>query len=118
MEILDNLPPAIGLVLALLLVVWLVLALLVPFMIESIRSSNRRSLLELEELNAKIDRLVTLLEHRTLANGEPVQAARTAAPIAVDTDDFDDGDEFDDEEPDDEPPAPTRFERRRKEPTI
>ena len=35
MEMLDNLPPAIGLVLALLLVVWLVLALLVPFMIES-----------------------------------------------------------------------------------
>ena len=63
-EILDNLPPAVMLVLALLLVVWLVLLLLVPFMIESIRGWTRKSHGQLEQLNAKVDRLVTLLEQR------------------------------------------------------
>ena len=55
-EILDNLPPAVMLVLALLLVVWLVLLLLVPFMIESIRGWTRKSHAELEQLNKKIGR--------------------------------------------------------------
>lgn len=62
MEILDNLPPAVTLVLALLLLAWLVLLLLVPFMIESIRNSSRRSRTELELLNQKMDRLIELLE--------------------------------------------------------
>jgi hypothetical protein len=64
MEILDNLPPAVTLVLALLLLAWLVLLLLVPFMIESIRSSNRKSYFELVELNKKIDRLIVMLAER------------------------------------------------------
>jgi hypothetical protein len=63
-EILDNLPPAVMLVLALLLVVWLVLLLLVPFMIESIRGWTRKSHAELEQLNKKVDRLIVLLEER------------------------------------------------------
>jgi hypothetical protein len=63
-EILDNLPPAVMLVLALLLVVWLVLLLLVPFMIESIRGWTRKSHSELEQLNKKVDRLIVLLEER------------------------------------------------------
>jgi hypothetical protein len=65
MEILENLPPVVLLVLALLLVVWLVLLLLVPFMIESIRGSARRSYLELEELNRKVDKLTALLSDRS-----------------------------------------------------
>ena len=62
MAILENLPPIVTLVLALLLVVWLVLALLVPFMIESIRSSTRRTSIELKELNEKVDRLLLVLQ--------------------------------------------------------
>jgi hypothetical protein len=64
-EILDNLPPAVMLVLALLLVVWLVLLLLVPFMIESIRGWTRKSHAELAQLNKKVDQLIVLLEERT-----------------------------------------------------
>jgi hypothetical protein len=64
MDILENLPPAVVLVLALLLVVWLALLLLVPFMIESIRGSVRRSSLELAELNKKMDRVIELLAER------------------------------------------------------
>jgi hypothetical protein len=63
-EILDNLPPAVLLVLALLLVVWLVLLLLVPFMIESIRGWTRKTHGELEQLNKKVDRLIVLLAER------------------------------------------------------
>ena len=63
-EILDNLPPAVLLVLALMLVVWLVLLLLVPFMIESIRGWTRKSYVELEQLNKKMDRLIVLLAER------------------------------------------------------
>jgi hypothetical protein len=63
-EILDNLPPAVLLVLALLLVVWLVLLLLVPFMIESIRGWTRKSYVELEQLNKKMDKLIVLLAER------------------------------------------------------
>ena len=64
MEILDNLPPAVTLVLALLLLAWLVLLLLVPFMIESIRTSSRKSYFELVEVNKKLDRLVVMLAER------------------------------------------------------
>ena len=64
MEILDSLPPAVTLVLSLLLLAWLVLLLLVPFMIESIRTSTRKSYFELVELNKKLDRLIVLLAER------------------------------------------------------
>jgi hypothetical protein len=67
MQILDSLPPAVTLVLALLLLAWLVLLLLVPFMIESIRSSSRKSYFELVELNKKVDRLFVLLAERDSA---------------------------------------------------
>jgi hypothetical protein len=60
-ELLENLPPAVMLVLALLLVVWLMLLLFVPFMIESIRGSTRKTYAELEQLNKKVDRLILLL---------------------------------------------------------
>ncbi len=65
-DVLQNLPPAVLLGLAVLLVVWLVLLLLVPFMIESIRNSTRKSRLELQETNKKLDRLIALLEERNV----------------------------------------------------
>ena len=65
MDILQSLPPAILLVLGLLLVVWLVLFLLVPFMLESIRSWSRKNYHELTEMNKKLDRLTTLLDDRS-----------------------------------------------------
>jgi hypothetical protein len=61
-----NLPATVQLVLAVLLAVWLALLLLVPFMIESIRNSSRKSRAQLELLNQKMDRLIELLER-----GEP-----------------------------------------------
>jgi len=73
MDNLANLPAAVQIVLAVLLVVWLALLLLVPFMIESIRNSSRKSRAQLELLNQKMDRLIEILE-RT----EP--AARAVGP--------------------------------------
>lgn len=64
MDIVQSLPPLVTLVLALLLVIWLVLFLLVPFMLESIRSWSRKSCQELEEMNKKLDRLAILLDDR------------------------------------------------------
>jgi hypothetical protein len=97
MEILDNLPPAVTLVLALLLLAWLVLLLLVPFMIESIRSSTRKSYFELVELNKKIDRLIVMLAERD-------------AELHRESPDFD----LFESRPTSEMPPP----RSRKEPTI
>jgi hypothetical protein len=77
MEVLDNLPPVVTLVLALLLVIWLVLALLVPFMIESIRGSTRKTYLELAELNKKLEHLLAVLEKDSAAR---VNVERPAAP--------------------------------------
>ena len=91
MDNISNLPPAVSLVLAVLLAVWLVLLLLVPFMVESIRSSTRKSHLQLELLNGKIDRLIELLESRDAQN------ARAAEPRDA---------------------RPHVAERARKEPTI
>ena len=87
MEILDNLPPAVTLVLALLLLAWLVLLLLVPFMIESIRTSTRKSYFELVEVNKKLDRLVVMLAERNaeLRNERPdfdLFESRPAADVA------------------------------------
>jgi hypothetical protein len=62
MDNLANLPAPVQIVLALLLAVWLALLLLVPFMIESIRNSSRKSRAELELLNQKMDRLIEILE--------------------------------------------------------
>jgi hypothetical protein len=124
MEILDNLPPSIGLVLGLLLIVWLVLALLVPFMIESIRTSSRRSLTELEEINDKMDRLVALLERQQTPRALPAELAN---PIATGRRAAEEEEEEEEENEDSEdygPPAsaPARESvsnvRRRKEPTI
>ena len=74
-----NLPATVQLVLAVLLAVWLALLLLVPFMIESIRNSTRKTRTQLELLNQKMDRLIDILER-----GEP--ATRTAGPRARHTD--------------------------------
>ena len=107
MAILENLPPIVTLVLALLLVVWLVLALLVPFMIESIRGSTRRTAAELEELNDKLDRLLLLLENRIAPEASPPPAEVRAQPDLP--------------EPPDAPEPPRREQRpapTRKEPTI
>jgi len=76
MDILDNLPPAVLLVLAVLLLIWLVLLLLVPFMIESIRGSARKTYFELQELNKKIDRLTDLLAQREREVATRVDALR------------------------------------------
>jgi predicted PurR-regulated permease PerM len=88
MDNLANLPPAVLLVLAVLLAVWLVLLLLVPFMIESIRNSTRKANLQLEQLNQKVDKLIALLD-------------RSDAPIVRSGE-----------------PRPHLAERARKEPTI
>jgi hypothetical protein len=80
MDIIDNLPPAVTLVLSLLLLLWLVLLLLVPFMIESIRGWSRRSFHELEEINRKLDLLTTLLGERHVP--PPRDIARPAEPRA------------------------------------
>jgi hypothetical protein len=74
MDNLANLPAPVQIVLALLLAVWLALLLLVPFMIESIRNSARKTRAQLELLNQKMDRLIDILER-----SEP---ARTAGPRA------------------------------------
>ncbi|HUO67883.1 MAG TPA: hypothetical protein VMV37_10120 [Gammaproteobacteria bacterium] len=72
-----NLPSTVQLVLAVLLAVWLALLLLVPFMIESIRNSARKTRAQLELLNQKMDRLIDLLER-----GEPARAAEPRAQHA------------------------------------
>jgi predicted PurR-regulated permease PerM len=97
MEILQSLPPLVTLVLSLLLVVWLVLFLLVPFMLESIRSWTRRNHAELAEMNKKLDRLTALLGDRMdEAIRRDARAPRTAPGDA----------------------RSARGERARKEPTI
>jgi predicted PurR-regulated permease PerM len=97
METLQNLPPAVTLVLVLLLVVWLVLLLLVPFMIESIRSWTRKTYLELEEMNKKLEKLTAMLER------DAVQRPDAIRPIELHVD---------------TPPPGPRAPRVRKEPTI
>jgi|SRR5690606_7845311 len=63
MEAFENLPPIVVLLLGFVLIAWLVLVFLVPFMIESIRQSARKTHDELVEMNAKLDRLNALLSH-------------------------------------------------------
>ena len=73
-----NLPSTVQLVLAVLLAVWLALLLLVPFMIESIRNSSRKSRAELEMLNKKMDRLIDLLERTESAPRSTAHRAQHA----------------------------------------
>lgn len=61
MDELLNLPPIVALVLGFIGLAWLVLVFLVPFMIEGIRQSTRKTYEELVELNQKLDRLNGLL---------------------------------------------------------
>ena len=64
-DVLQNLPPAVtARASPCCSLVWLVLLLLVPFMIESIRNSTRKTYVELEEMNQKVDRLIALIEER------------------------------------------------------
>ncbi|MBN1240998.1 MAG: hypothetical protein JXB36_21040, partial [Gammaproteobacteria bacterium] len=57
MEALQDFPPIVALILGLVLLAWLVLVFLVPFMIEGIRQSTRRTYEELAAMNDKLDRL-------------------------------------------------------------
>ncbi|SRR5690606_5418197 len=76
MDVFEKLPPIVVLVLGFLLIAWLVLVFLVPFMIESIRQSTRKTHEELVELNTKLDRLNSLLSQgRT-----PIRDAEPALP--------------------------------------
>ena len=61
MEILNDLPPLLMAVVGLLLLAWLILLFLVPFMIEGIRGWTRKNHEELRSLNAKLDRLEAAL---------------------------------------------------------
>ena len=88
MDNLANLPPAVTLVLAVLVTVWLVLLLFVPFMIASIRNSTRKANVQLEQLNQRVEKLIALLD-------------RTDAPVVRPSE-----------------PRPQHGERARKEPTI
>lgn len=97
MQALQNLPPIVALLLGLVLLAWLVLVFLVPFMIESIRQSTRRTYEELAEMNQKLDRLNAALAHRA---PERPAGTRTEPPLG--------------REPMREPEAP----RGRREPTI
>ena len=76
MESFENLPPIVVLVLGFVLIAWLVLVFLVPFMIESIRQSSRKTHEELADMNAKLDRLNALL-----AQGGPPKASRAEPTI-------------------------------------
>ena len=79
MELFENLPPAVTLVLALFVLVWLVLLFLLPFMVESIRGRTRRIHEELEDLNDKLDRLNRLLGDHSAPSyrAEPPRPERT-----------------------------------------
>jgi hypothetical protein len=95
MEALQGLPPIVALVLGLVLLAWLVLVFLVPFMIEGIRQSTRKTYEELIEMNEKLDRLNTVLMRNAAA-------AHAAAPSRAEA----------------RPAAPGQEARGRVEPTI
>jgi hypothetical protein len=61
METIAALPPVLTAIAGLLLLGWVLLLLLVPFMIEGIRSWTRRNNDELRALNEKFDRLEAVL---------------------------------------------------------
>jgi hypothetical protein len=77
-QLFQNLPPIVGLILGLVLLAWLVFVFLVPFMIESIRQSSRKTHEQLVELNRKIDELNAALAEaaaRRLPHEPPTQGA-------------------------------------------
>ena len=83
MEALQDFPPIVALLLGLVLLAWLVLVFLVPFMIEGIRQSTRKTYEELAAMNEKLDRLNAALTRGVPADmggapprGEP----RTTTP--------------------------------------
>lgn len=82
MDFFENLPPAVTLVLGMLLLLWLVLFLLVPFMIESIRGWSRRSCQELEAMNRKLDVLTALLADRGDVRRDGTRAEPRIEPLA------------------------------------
>ncbi|HEX7079499.1 MAG TPA: hypothetical protein VF329_00595 [Gammaproteobacteria bacterium] len=82
MQVLQNLPPIVALILGLVLLAWLVLVFLVPFMIESIRQSARKTHEELAEMNRKLDRLSAALAEARLAD----RPMRDDPPLARDLD--------------------------------
>jgi hypothetical protein len=78
MDVIESLPPLVTLVLGLLLVVWLVLFLLVPFMLESIRGWTRKSHAELADINKKLDRIARLLDSQSAEMNVLLDATREA----------------------------------------
>ena len=77
MDALETLPPIVVLLLGFVLVAWLVLVFLVPFMIEGIRQSVRRTHEELVATNEKLDQLNALMAH---AVGRSAAPRRAEAP--------------------------------------
>ena len=81
MDALQNLPPIVMLALGFIGLVWLVLVFLVPFMVEGIRQSAKKTHEELVEMNAKLDRLNALLaQGRAARAGGETGAAQAAEP--------------------------------------
>lgn len=80
MQVIESLPPIVALVLGLVLLAWLVLVFLVPFMIESIRQSTRRTHEELAEMNARLERLTAALSERGSASERAPAEPRAEQP--------------------------------------
>jgi hypothetical protein len=64
METLMAMPPVLAAVVGLLLLAWIVLLILIPFIVEGIRTWTRKNHEELRALNQKIERLTAALETR------------------------------------------------------
>ncbi|HEX5419480.1 MAG TPA: hypothetical protein VFY39_05740 [Gammaproteobacteria bacterium] len=82
MQALQSLPPIVALVLGLVLLAWVIFAFLVPFMVESIRQSTRKTHLELVELNKKLDLLNAALKEAQLRPA-PAAGGRHASERAT-----------------------------------
>ena len=118
MEALQDFPPIVALILGLVLLAWLVLVFLVPFMIEGIRQSTRKTYEELVEMNDKLDQLNAALSRGGFA-GDYGSPPRTDAPMSGRPDRGDDrgGPPRAETRRGDTRPAPPEA-RRRREPTI
>jgi type II secretory pathway component PulM len=81
METLMAMPPVLAAVVGLLLLAWVVLLILIPFMVEGIRTWTRKNHEELRALNQKFERLTAELEARREAIPRPT-VPRTAARTA------------------------------------
>jgi hypothetical protein len=82
MEALQDFPPIVALILGLVLLAWLVLVFLVPFMIEGIRQSTRKTYEELAAMNDKLDRLNAALMRGATGDmgGGPPRGEPSTAP--------------------------------------